>query len=57
MVNQLLEVFRKRNCKKLVNEEVLKRKGENCMSNGKDAIIHLIVGLIKKTYKNDLILF
>ena len=29
----------------------------NCMSNGKDTIIHLIVGLIKKTlYKNESIL-
>ena len=29
----------------------------NCMSNGKDTVIHLIVGLIKKTlYKNESIL-
>ena len=36
---------------------VIKRKGDNCMSNGKDMIIHLIVGLIKKTlYKNESIL-
>ena len=35
----------------------IKRKGDNCMSNGKDMIIHLIVGLIKKTsYKNESIL-
>ena len=30
-------------------EKVLKRKGENCMSNGKDTTIHLIIGLIRKT--------
>ena len=30
-------------------EKVIKKKGENYMSNGKDMIIHLIVGLIKKT--------
>ena len=30
----------------------------NCTSNGKNTVIHLIVGLIKKTsYKNDSILF
>ena len=34
----------KRNCKKLVKKKVI-----NCMSNGKDTIIHLKVGLIKKT--------
>ena len=30
-------------------EKVLKRKGDKFTSNGKDMIIHLIVGLIKKT--------
>ena len=30
----------------------------NCTSNGKNTVIHLIVGLIKKTsYKNESILF
>ena len=29
-------------------EKVIKRKGDNCMSNGKDRIIYLIVGLIKR---------
>ena len=30
----------------------------NCMSNGKDSIVHLRVGLIKKTlYKNEPILY
>ena len=30
-------------------EKVIKRKGKNCMSNGKGMIIHVMVGLIKKT--------
>ena len=30
-------------------EKVTRKKGEKCMLNGKDIIIHLIVGLIKKT--------
>ena len=30
-------------------EKVIKKKMINYMSNGKDMIIHLIVGLIKKT--------
>ena len=35
-------------------QKVIKRKGDNCTLNGKDTIIHLIVGLIKKTfYKNE----
>ena len=29
-------------------EKVIKRKGDKCMLNGKDIIIHLIVGSIKK---------
>ena len=38
-------------------EKLIKRKGNSYMSNGKDMIIHLIVGLIKKAlYKNELIL-
>ena len=35
-------------------KKYLKEKVINCMLNGKDMIIHLIVGLIKKTlYKNE----
>ena len=54
MVKKLLEVFTKKNCKKLVNENLekkkyLKEKVINCISNGKGMIIVLIVGLIKKT--------
>ena len=54
IVKKFLEVFTKKNCKKLVNkfriEKVLKRKGDNCnTSNGKGMIIVLIAGLIKKT--------
>ena len=38
-------------------EKVIKRKGNNLTSNGKDMIIHLISVLIKKTlYKNESIL-
>ena len=34
-------------------EKDLKVTGTNCMSNGKDRVIHLIVGLMKNTlYKN-----
>ena len=29
-------------------EKVIKRKGDKCMLNGKDMIIDLIVGLLKK---------
>ena len=52
----------KKNCEKLVKKnseqkKYLKEKVIYCMSNGKDMMIHLIVGLIKKTsYKNDSIL-
>ena len=62
MVKKLLEVFKKKNCKKLLKKNLewkkyLKEKVINWMSNGKDMIIHLIVGLIKKTsYKNESIL-
>ena len=43
----------KKNCKKQVKKnsewkKYLKEKVINCMPNGKDKIIHLIVGLIKK---------
>ena len=62
MVEKLLEVFMKKNCKKQVKKNLeykkyLKEKVINYMSNGKDMIIVLIVGLIKKTlYKNESIL-
>ena len=64
MVNLLLEVFTKKNFKKAIQEEFrieksLKRKEKviNCISNGKDMIIHLILGVIKTTsYKNKSIL-
>ena len=57
MVKKLLEVFMKKNCKKLVKKNLeekkyLKENGINFRSNGKGMIIHLIVGLIKKiSYK------
>ena len=52
MMNKLLELSIKKNCKKNQNEfrieKVIKGKG-NKMSNGKVMIIHSIVGLIKRT--------
>ena len=53
MLKKLFEVFMKKNCKKLVKKNLeqkkyLKEKVINYMSNGKDVIIVLIVGLIKK---------
>ena len=53
MVKKLLEVFMKKNCKKLLKKNLeqkkqLKEKVINCMSNGKGIKIVLIVGLIKK---------
>ena len=53
MVNRLLEVFMKKNCKKSLNknleqEKYLKEKEIKCTSNGQDMIIPLIVGLMKK---------
>ena len=62
MASLLLEVFMKKNCKKLVKKNLeqkkyLKEKVINCISNGKNIIIHLIVGSMKKTlYKNESIL-
>ena len=62
MVNQLLEAFLKKNCKKLVKKNsesktYLKEKAKKCMSNGKDTINHLIIGLVRKSsYKNESIL-
>ena len=54
MVKKLLEVFMKKNCKKLVKKNLeykkyLKEKVINCMPNGKDMTVVLIVGLIKET--------
>ena len=59
---KMLEVFMKKNCKKLVKKKSeqkkhLKEKVINSMSNGKDMIIHLIVGWIKEiSQKNESIL-
>ena len=52
MVKKLLEVFMKKNSKKLFKKNLeckkyLKEKVMNCMSNGKSMIIVLIVGSIK----------
>ena len=33
-----------------IDAKVIKRKGVNYISNGKDMMIYFIVGLIKKTY-------
>ena len=54
MVNLLLEIFMKKNCKKLVKkksgwEKCLNGKVKNYTLNGKDMTIHLIVALIKNT--------
>ena len=49
--------FQKISQEKFRIEKVPERKVINFMSNGKDMIIHLIVGLMKKTlYKNESIL-
>ena len=49
--------LQKTNQKEFRIENVLKRKGDNCMSNEKDIVIHLIVGSIKEiSYKNEAIL-
>ena len=59
MVKKLLEVFMKKNCRRLIKNNLeqkkyLKEKVINCMLHGKDMTIHLIVGLIKKTlYKHE----
>ena len=59
MVKKLLEVSMKKNYKKLVKNNLeekkcLKEKVINFVSNGKDMIIVLIAGLIKKKlYKNE----
>ena len=58
-MKRLLVAFMKKNCKKLIKNNLeqrkyLKEKVINCMLNGKDMTIHLIVGLIKKiSYKNE----
>ena len=53
-MKRLLEVFMKKNCRKLIKKNLkwkkyLKEKVINCMLNGNDMTIHLIVGLIKMT--------
>ena len=48
--------LQKTNQKEFRIEKVIKKKGNNYMSNGKDMIIHLIAGLIKKLSINDSIL-
>ena len=55
MVKKLLEIFTKKNCKKEINKyseqkKYLKEKVVNCMSNRKDVIVVVRVGLIKKTF-------
>ena len=51
----IIESFYQKELRKTSQEKF--RKVINCMSNGKDMTIHLIVGLIKKTlYKNESIL-
>ena len=57
-MKKLLEVFMKKNCRKLIKKNLeqkkyLKDKVINCMLNGKDMTIHLIVELIKKTLYNN----
>ena len=54
MVKKLLEHFMKKKLQKIDQQEfriekVLRKRVINYMLNGKDMIIHLIVGLIKKT--------
>ena len=62
MVKKSLVVFTKKTCKRQIKTNLEKKKQSrkkviNYISNGKDMITHLIVGLIKKTlYKNDSIL-
>ena len=53
MVKKLLETFINKTCKKQINKDLrqkksLKEKEMDYMSNGKEMIIHLIAGLIKK---------
>ena len=54
VVKKLLEHFMRKNYKKQINKDLgqkkpLKEKETNYMSNGKDIIIDLIAGLLKKT--------
>ena len=48
MVKKILQHFMKKNYKRLVKKNS-RKKVINYMSNGKVMIVHLIVGLIKKT--------
>ena len=62
MVRKLLGLFMRKNCRKQIKKnlelkKLFKGKETIYMSNGKDMMIHLIVGLIKKiSYKNESIL-
>ena len=47
MAKKLLARFMKKNCKKQIKKNY--KKVIKYTSNGKDMIIHLIAGLIKKT--------
>ena len=54
VVKKLLEHFMRKNYKKQINKDLgqkksLKEKETNYMSNGKDIIIDLTAGLLKKT--------
>ena len=54
MANRSLEHYMKKNCRKQIKNNLeqkkqLKKKKTSYMSNGKDMIINLISGLIKKT--------
>ena len=56
MVKKILEHFMKKNCKKtnqqgFREEKLYKEKEMNYMPNGKDIIIHLIAGLMKRIKK------
>ena len=49
--------YKKQINKVLVQKKSLKEKEINCISNGKDMMIHLITGLIKMIlYKNESII-
>ena len=55
---EIIGSFMKKNCKRLIKNSLeqrkyLKEQVINCLLNGKDMTIHLIVGLIKKTLYNN----
>ena len=58
MMKKLLEVFMKKNRKRLIKKNLekkkyLREKVINCTLDGKGTTIHLTVGLIKKTLYNN----